>query len=389
MDPANVSVLGWVHKESDGSSPASKKKRTDPSPTPKASSKKKSSSKSRSDDLKELDEKWCERFARLEAMLVSKTFTVPVNPPSVVTSNQPFFDPGTSTSGLSSGVTIGGTGSSLAQTTGEAAVMREAGNKSSTHPVEGPGTDVKQQNATQPVEAPGARTATQPVEAPGAGPDVLPTGTGSTALHAEFSGSDSEEELQSDPGLPVDGNVREGSPDLSKNAAADQELSEESTYTETIRGVRSFMGWHQIPEFDGVSSADNNPFAGSRAPPTGKVSVKLPVDDWLCRKIEKLNLTVAEGYPSKSTEPAGLLRDQFVKTPRSFKWYDTHVDKKECDRSTVCSWSPEPAKLNSTFSRVARRNLPTAPPSRALNQDIFRRWERATREHRLLDSPDV
>ena len=87
-----------------------------------------------------------------------------------------------------------------------------------------------------------------------------------------------EEELQSDPGSPVDGNIREGSPDLSKNEAADQELSEESTYRETIRGVRSFMGWHQIPEFDSVSSASNNPFAGSRAPPTGKVSVKLPVD---------------------------------------------------------------------------------------------------------------
>ena len=280
VDPANASVLGRVHKESDGSSPASKKKRADPSPTPKASSNKKSSSKSRSDDLKELDEK---RFARLESMLVSKTFTVPVNPvqnpPSVVTSDQPFFDPGTSTSGLSSCVTVGGASSSLVQTTGEVAVMREAGNKSATHPVEGPGTDVKQQNATQPVEAPGARTATQPAEASGAGPDVLPTGTGSAALHAEFSGSDSEEELQSDPGLPVDGNVRESSPDLSKNAAADQELSEESTYRETIRGVRSFMGWHQIPEFDSVSSADN-PFAGSRAPPTGKVSVKLPVGRW-------------------------------------------------------------------------------------------------------------
>ena len=166
--------------------------------------------------------------------------------------------------------------------------MREAGNKSATHPVEGPGTDVKQQNVTQSVEAPGAGTAIQPVEAPGAGPDVLPTGTGSAALHAEFSGSESEEQLQSDPGSPVDGNVRDGSPDLSKNEAADQELSEESTYRETIRGVRSFMGWHQIPEFDSVSSADNNPFAGSQAPPTGKVSVKLLLDDWLCRKMEKL-----------------------------------------------------------------------------------------------------
>ena len=74
VHPSDVSVLGRVHKESDGSSPASKKKRADPSPTPKASSKKKSSSKSRSDDLKELDEKWSEHFARLEAMLVSQDF---------------------------------------------------------------------------------------------------------------------------------------------------------------------------------------------------------------------------------------------------------------------------------------------------------------------------
>ena len=34
----------------------------------------------RSDDIKDLDEKWSERFVRLEAMLVFKTFTVPVNP---------------------------------------------------------------------------------------------------------------------------------------------------------------------------------------------------------------------------------------------------------------------------------------------------------------------
>ena len=270
VDPADVSVLGRVHKESDGSSPASKKKRADPSPTPKASSKKKSSStKSRSDDIKDLDEKWSECFVRLEAMLVSKTFTVPVNPvqnpPSVVTSDQPFFDPGTSTTGLSSGVTVGGTGSSLDQTTGEAGVMREAVNKSATRTVEGPGTDVKQQNATQPVEAPSAGTVTQPVEAPGAGPKVLPTGTGSAALHAEFTGSDSEEEFQSEPGSPIDGNVRDGSPDLTRDKSADQELSEESTYRETIRGVRSFMGcrWHQIPEFDIVSSTDDNPFDGS------------------------------------------------------------------------------------------------------------------------------
>ena len=77
------------------------------------------------------------------------------------------------------------------------------------------------------------------------------------------------------------------------------------------------MGWHQIPEFDNVPSADDNPFAGSKVQPTGKVSVKLPVDNWLCRKMEKLNPTVAEGYPSWNTENTGLLRNQFVRPPRS------------------------------------------------------------------------
>ena len=100
-------------------------------------------------------------------------------------------------------MTVGGTSSSLDQTTGEAAVMREAVNKSATHPVEGPGTDVKQQNATQPVEAPGAGTAPQPVEAPGVGPEVLLSGAGETVLQA-----DSDYELQSEPSFLVDANDR-------------------------------------------------------------------------------------------------------------------------------------------------------------------------------------
>ena len=91
-------------------------------------------------------ENWGERFARLEAMLLSKMFAVPVEPvkepSSVVTSDQPFFDPGTSTSGLSSGVIVGGASPSLAQTTGEAAFVSEAASKSATRPIEGPGTEV-------------------------------------------------------------------------------------------------------------------------------------------------------------------------------------------------------------------------------------------------------
>ena len=109
VDPSEVTLLGRVHRESASveSLASKKKKRADESP--KTSSRKKSS-KSRSDDIKELDDKWAERLARLEAMLVSKTFAVSVEtvkkPSSVVTSDLSSFDPGTSTSGLSSSVTV-------------------------------------------------------------------------------------------------------------------------------------------------------------------------------------------------------------------------------------------------------------------------------------------
>ena len=80
------------------------------------------------------------------------------------------MDPGTSTSGLSSDVTVGGAGSSLVQITGDPVVLTATqpvqapstrgpvtASKSATSPVEGPGTSVvSQQNVTQPVEAPGA-----------------------------------------------------------------------------------------------------------------------------------------------------------------------------------------------------------------------------------------
>ena len=60
-----------------------------------------------------------------------------------------------------------------------------------------------------------------------------------------------------------------------------------------------------------------------------------------------------------------------------------HTEKKDCDSASVCSWSPEPAKLNSAFSQVAR-SLPTVPPSRALSQDMLGCWERAAREQTVM-----
>ena len=245
--------------------------------------------------------------------------------------------------------------------------------------------------ATQPLLVPGAGTATQPAQAPGAGPEVLPAGA-ETTLHnqsppigqnSEVAREyDSEAELDGEPASPASIHCQGDLPDT----ATDQDLSEDANYRETIRGVRSFMNWHHIPDYDNsAASMDDNPFAGSRVKTTGKLSVKLPVDEWLCKKLEKLNVTIAEGYPSRNSETSGLLCDQFVKTPRSSKWYDMQAVKKG-DGSTqaVSHWSPEPAKLNSMFSRVARRSLPSAPASRTFSQDTLRRWEKAFREQSVM-----
>ena len=110
--------------------------------------------------------------------------------------------------------------------------------------------------ATQPLEAPGAGTATQPVQAPGSVPDVQPSGEGDLS-----AASDSEGDQHSVTGSLSDENSLYGSPDrdLSKEEAADQEPSEEANYRETMRGIRSFMGWHNIPEFETVSSLMTTP----------------------------------------------------------------------------------------------------------------------------------
>ena len=54
-------------------------------------------------------------------------------------------------------------------------------------------------------------------------------------------------------------------------------LSEEQTYTETLRGVRSFMGWIQVPDFDSPSVEQDNPFAGLRQPAPFKFLLNLPL----------------------------------------------------------------------------------------------------------------
>ena len=63
-----------------------------------------------------------------------------------------------------------------------------------------------------------------------------------------------------------------------------------------MRGVRSYMGWTHIPDMDtNTSSAGDNPFAAPKQQPAGKVT--LPTDEWLCRKMDGMNLILEDIRP--------------------------------------------------------------------------------------------
>ena len=324
-------------------------------------------------DLKTLDDKWS------EALFLSKSFQLPVEPvqsSNVVVSEKPFIPPAQQSTSQSPATGLTGK------------------KKTATQPVEAPGV---KKLATQPVEAPGAGTEIPPtdqtaVSSAGASvsgrPEVQPPGPTTADQPEDFTSEDDQFSDQPDLSLDEEGELSEVlsiGPDREELVETDQELSAEQTYRETLRGVRSFMGWDQVPEFDSSSSAqDDNPFAGTRPQLPGKVSVKVPVDDWLCRKFEKLNITVQEGYPSRASETAGLVRDQFAKPPRTLKWYNMYTEKKDFSRSKVFSWTNQPARLNSSFPRIANRSLPSAPASRPISQDTLRKWERAARDQTYM-----
>ena len=78
------------------------------------------------------------------------------------------------------------------------------------------------------------------------------------------------------------------------------------------------MGWTHILDMDNSSSAaDENPFQAPKWQPLGRIIVKLPRDECLCREMEKNNVILVEGYPSKPSEAGGLQKDQYVKVGKS------------------------------------------------------------------------
>ena len=119
-----------------------------------------------------------------------------------------------------------------------------------------------------------------------------------------------------------------------------------------------------MPEFESSASTEtDNLLVGLRSQSTSKISAKLPSDDWLSWKLEKLNLTLTECYPTHSTDTNGLSRDEFVKVPHTLKWYDVYSNKKDFSWSKITYWSNEPAKIDSAFTRIARPSLSTKLPT--------------------------
>ena len=189
------------------------------------------------------------------------------------------------------------------------------------------------------------------------------------------------------PELVEEGEVSdpEDQPDV-EAGDSDRVLSEEQNYRETVSGVRAFMGWNRIPDLEySPASRTDNPWVGHRAQPVGKVSVVLPPEDWLCRKLETLNLVLIEGYPSKSSEPGGLHVDQFLRPPKSQnRWKGIHpAEPKDPLRpgKSVNSWPNDAAKLNSAFPRIFKPAVANShPPSRPIAQDTLRNWKKQPRK---------
>ena len=154
------------------------------------------------------------------------------------------------------------------------------------------------------------------------------SGTDSPALHQVTSKStsvlasnqsvssidtDSDSDLSDRPPVDLFVEGKLSDPDMAYTDP-DQTLSYQ-TYRETMRGIRSYMGWTHTPDMDTHTS-------------TGVIThlqdLKLnqPVRcRFLCpltngsAKMAKLNITLLEGYPSRSSEVGGLLKGQFVVQP--------------------------------------------------------------------------
>ena len=132
------------------------------------------------------------------------------------------------------------------------------------------------------------------------------------------------------------------------------------------------MGWTDNPDVDSaMSSAEDNPFPAPKQQPVGKISVNLPTDDRLCRKMDRLSLTlVNKDIQQEALRTAVYRRTSVVKLAKSqAKWYGLHPNQDRPIRS-VSFWHCDSAKLNSLCSRIARSSRLTSPAPTSCTRSI-------------------
>ena len=371
VDPALLLVVGVVDGQTNSglSGPVEKKSKLDKSVKstsgrPLASSptdQGKSTTSSIDAKISDLDKKWSDRFNRLETLLLAKTVdplqdpvfgTVKAGPshapPTNVVGPDPFLKPASQPS----------------QPTNLA--------------IDSPATDSSLRKSAAKASS-------------SAQPELSTTVTVQRQMSRNLSSSDSVSDSLSPDRTPLDILPEEGEllDDQEANLSDhEQSLSEEQSYLETMRGIRSYMSWNHIPDTDsGATTSEDNPFAGPKLHTLGKISVNLPTDKWLCRKMAKLNITLVQGYPTHTSEPGGLLKDQFLCPPKSQqKWYGFHANPKKDSDQIVSSWHTGSSRLNSTYLRIARQaGIASSPPmSCPISQENLRKWERSARESTLI-----
>ena len=388
-----MSAVGAVDGQSTSGSPGlseqppeKKKKKEDkkascskPDKSVKSTSHRPASSVSTDQKVEVLDKKWSDRFNRLEVLLLAKTIDRPQEPTFSAVKVTPTHAPPAS------------------------AIRSEPFLKpSEQHSSQQPDRPSTSNLPTTDSAKPSAATKTSSVSSqssnwPGTS-EVTDQSTAKRPFSSAFdttrkdtspSESDSDSDTSDRP--PVDLYPEEG--ELSDDQEVsftdpDQSLSEEQSYRETMRGIRSYMGWTHIPDVDsGAKTSDDNPFAGPKLQVPGKVSVNLPTDEWLCNKLSKLNITLVQGYPSRTAEAGSLQRDQFVRPAKSqSKWYGLHTATRKDSSDTVTSWNTGSSCTNSTYLRIARQaGIASNPPlSGPISQDTLRKWERSSRESSVI-----
>ena len=354
MSPKDVTVISTVEMEGQASPPSVQGSAHAPAPSTSSDP---SVSFVTSTQFEAMTDRWAEQFVRFEALLSrGNVFSIPKSSATVsshpVLSDMPFIDPSARPTGP-----VVNPAEQDSKVTKTDAKQKKKGHKSksgkskdtviappapASH-IPGPG-DAMQEPVFRPISSVDVSLTGQASQATGqsapivsavsqTSPETLDTGSAvqydvaPSSLAGAGSRTFPEQEYRdppvhtvSDEELSEEDNSLPEEGEVSSDNLEKQEQTEDMTFRETVRSVRSFMGWDFIPVFESdLTEPDksNNPWRGKHPRKPARISVAMPPDDWLCQKIEKLNTTVAEEYPSRAHDSAVLKKDQFIKIPKS------------------------------------------------------------------------